>query len=175
MIEINDEIVIEKDPAIVWGLLTNISNWGRWTRVVKHSAIYGPLKPGTSIKCIAGQWDFEGHIGAIDPDNNIVLEGKSVGIKISMSWIFSVVASGTNVSIEAKIDGWLSGLFTQRIKNAFEDSIRTWLNSLKATAERGNMQIEKPTIESNSVPLDNRTIQFTDSLSLLFRRKKSGN
>jgi hypothetical protein len=175
MIEICHQSRIESEPEIIWGYLTNVSNWGRWARVIKHAAIYGPLAPGTAFKCIAGKWDFDGKIEAVESNKSISISGKSIGLTISIAWIMLPAASATEVSTHTKIDGWFMKLFESKIRDGFDESIQIWLNSLKIAAEQGKMLPEAENDDGDSDSVDNRTIQFTDSLSLLFRRKKSGN
>ena len=173
MIEISEEIIVEKDPAEVWDLLTNISNWGRWTRVMKHSAVYGPLTPGTAFKCIAGKWDFEGKIGILEFGKSIDFEAKSIGLKIAMRWEFSSCSKGTKVAVEAVIEGWIPRFFARRVQTAVRDSIFTWLYSLKTTAERGNIQSGKTAKTTLSQSTNRRKIQITGPLSFLFKPKDS--
>jgi hypothetical protein len=175
MIEIGHQIRIESEPQIIWGYLANISNWGRWARVIKHAAIYGPPIAGTNFKCIAGNWDFEGKIGAVESNKSISFTGKTIGLTISISWIILPAATATEVSTHTKIDGWFAKLFAARVKDGFDESIRIWLNSLKIASEQGKMLPEEEIDDDDSDSVDNRTIQFTDSLSLLFHRKKSRN
>jgi|WetSurMetagenome_2_1015567.scaffolds.fasta_scaffold32977_2 hypothetical protein len=174
MIEIGHQIRIESEPQIIWGYLANVSNWGRWARVIKHAAIYGPVAPGTEFKCIAGKWDFDGKIGAAEANKSISFTGRSIGLNISIAWIILPAANATEVSTHTKIDGWFAKLFASKIRDGFDESIRIWLNSLKIAAEQGKMLPVEEIDDDDSDTVDNRTIQFTDSLSLLFRRKKSG-
>jgi hypothetical protein len=175
MIEIGHQIRIESEPQIIWGYLTNFSNWGRWARVIKHAATYGPVAPGTEFKCIAGKWDFNGKIGAVESNKSISFSGKSIGLTISIAWIILPAPTATEVSTHTKIDGWFTWLFKSKLRDGFDESIRIWLNSLKIAAEQGKMLHDVEKDDGDSDIIDNRTIQFTDSLSLLFRRKKSGN
>ena len=171
MIELNHQITIDKTRDEVWAFFTNISYWGRWSRVIRHAAIYGPLQAGTLLKCIAGKWDFSGEINTVESNSHLSFEAKCSGIRITMLWSFSDSESGAEIAVKSSIYGWLTKLFSARIRDGFDDSIRIWLNSLKLAIEQGRLLPEEEK-DDDSDDTDRRTVQFTDSLSLLINRKK---
>ena len=57
-LHITDSIIINKDLKLVWDILSNINNWGRWNPSIDHAVIYGQLKKGTSFRCNSGICEF---------------------------------------------------------------------------------------------------------------------
>ncbi len=142
-IEIRDEIQIAKDPQFIWGILTDINSWRRWSGVVDRAVMYGPVKAGTAFKCLADQWDFDCIIVAAIPGEKFHCRGNTIGLEIGLRWQLSGASDGTQVLLAADIDGWMMHLIKGRIKREFEGAVFTWLNALKNYAERGSIRDDR--------------------------------
>ncbi len=166
-IEVRDEIQIAKDRTQIWTLLTEISSWNRWAKVVKHAAVYGPIKAGTEFKFISGKWDFDGAIIEVAPQESLVLDARSVGLHLRFSWMLAQRADGINVSANIAASGWIATLLKRRVSINLEDDLFSWLYALKTTAERGDRQ-EATAIQGLAKPRRNR--HLSGPLGFLFRK-----
>lgn len=166
---VKDEIMISKDRAKIWTLLTDISSWSRWSRIIKRAAIYGPLKPGTEFKCIAGDWDFDGVISKVTPQENFVLNGKSIGLRLHIVWEIHEQEKSTKVTAAITPSGWIASIFKRKTKKSLEDNLFTWLYALKTTVERGEKP-EEPSRPGLSKP--KRRFALPGPLNFLFKRRE---
>jgi hypothetical protein len=170
IIIIEDKILIAKDPATIWGLLTDISRWSRWTRLIKQVAVYGPVKSGTEFKCLVGKWDLDGAIVEVDPEKRFVFDARSIGLHLRFSWEITGQGDESRVSSEIDVSGWMPFIFKKRARQELEDTLFRWLYALKTTLERG----EKAAMFSEqSITKPKKRRALSGPLSFLFKKKDS--
>ncbi len=169
---ISDSIIISQKPNVIWTLITNISNWSRWSPAINHAAIYGPFETNTRFKCISGKWEFECYIAEVDPDKIFTFNAKAIGLVLTMTWQLSSESNGIKVTATVSPSGWIAALFRNRVNKNLENAIHSWLSSLKARAERG--EAIKLRAEGNYEELAERPGSiFTTPFTFLSDLKKS--
>jgi hypothetical protein len=166
LVVVKDEIVISREPALVWNLITDISRWSRLNRLIKHAAVYGPLEPGTEFKFLSGKWEFDAAIIEVKPQSRFVFDAKSVGLRLRFEWGITEQAGGAKVNASIAALGWIAFFFKSKTKRTLEDDLFTWLYVLKTTLERGEKP-EKP--EEYSFTKPHRKRAGLGPLSFLFK------
>jgi len=169
---IRDEITVKKDPQAIWHILTDIAGWGRWTRVISHAAVYGPLMRGTEFKCIAGKWDFACFIEQIETGRVFACRGKSIGLNLSVNWELTGDAISTRVRASAEFSGWIVRLFGKQIGQSIKDSLFTWLYALKTRAERGEQKSDHSRQSGDLKQHFPRKVSLTNPFNALLRRSR---
>ena len=167
---IRSDIVIDKEAGAIWKLLTDINYWGRWSPIIDHAVIYGPLRAGTIFKCSSGRWEFDCKIMNVASENSLALSGKTIGLFITMTWQLEKFASATKVTAVIETSGWIAAFFKTRQIIFLDQSLRRWLSSLKIQAERG-MTITFRQDEEEEV-VERRGTVFTAPFSFLSGLKK---
>jgi uncharacterized protein YndB with AHSA1/START domain len=161
MIELREEIEINKDAETVWKTLTDINSWRLWSLVIDRAVIYGKLCPETEFKCRAGQWDFIGTILEVAPQSRFKCRGHAVGLDVDFTWDLTRSPDGERVILTASIGGWFTRLLRRRFEKGFAESIYAWLYSLKTSLERGpeapreNEDKRKPRFSKKKISLVN--------------------
>ena len=168
---ITDSIIINKDLKLVWDILSNINNWGRWNPSIDHAVIYGQLKKGTSFRCNSGICEFDCEILGIESEQKILFKGKTIGLTLILAWLLELGSSGTKVIVSLDASGLMARIFGKRLANYFEFMLHRWLTSLKAQAERGAAVVDDNNADDESP--DRQGAVFTTPFSFLSDLKKS--
>jgi hypothetical protein len=169
---LSDNIQIEKDIDSTWRLLTDISNWSRWAKVIDHAAIYGSYQVGTQFKCVSDKWDFDSTISSWSPHSGFACKGKSIGLNLLISWTLSSDDKATKVTWSISASGPLISIFRRRFKEAISDSMFTWMYSLKTHLERGDKKNEPQKIPGLSSQKALKKMSFSNPFGLAFDRKR---
>jgi hypothetical protein len=170
-IVIKDEIAITKVRAAIWSLLTDISRWSRWNRLIKRAAVYGPVKPGTEFKFLSGKWDFDGIINEAIPNSIFVIKCNSIGLRLRISWEILEQINGAKVAVNVAVSGWIVSLFKHKVRQTLTDDLFTLLYSLKTTLERG----EKSELShEHGISKQRKKRHISGPLGFLFRQNKDG-
>lgn len=170
MEKIEKSIEIEKDAAIVWKTLTEISSYRSWNPVVSHAAIYGPVEPGTGIKILAGNWDFEFTITKVHAPREFKLLGSSIGINLKLLFSIDFQDGKSLVRANARVGGWINTLFKKRVGSEVEDALEIFLNSLKNRASGGgSYEIEREDSRNNKP--DNDRISMPTPFNLIYKTR----
>jgi hypothetical protein len=165
-INIKDVIIIAKNQAAIWKILTDINSWRLWSGVIDRAVIYGQVKPGTSFKCLADKWDFDCVIAEVISEAKFHCRGKTIGLDVVFQWELSGAEEETRVLLAAEIDGWMARFFGKRIRGGFEDAIFTWLYMLKSYSERGTPRSDDSRMARVSRRLSKRVFSYIHPFDL---------
>lgn len=131
-----DEIVVAAPIGTVWDLLTTIENWPRWNRDITNARFGLPLAAGSVFHWdAAGLAGIDSTIGEVIFQRRIAWSGPSQGVMGIHVWHFTPVAEGVLVQTE---ESWAGEPITRQVsvmQQALNQSIRSWLESLKREAE----------------------------------------
>jgi hypothetical protein len=172
LIVVKDEISISAPSTKIWKRLTDINSWGQWTHLIRHSAVYGSLSSKTEFKCNIGKWDFIGVITEVEVERRFAAHGRTIGLKLDITWVLKPSQSFTMVSSSIEASGWIARIFKSRTEQTLKDYLFSWLYSLKTSSERG----ETPQIKKHVLtrPLDSKTT-FLGPLSFFLKGSKEKN
>lgn len=122
---------IEADPSIIYGLLTNASDYPRWNSTIV--SIDGDIKKGEKIKLVSTldpSRTFKIKVKEMVTDQKLVL-GDAMGTRI---YTLQKNDSGTSFNLHEKIGGFMFPLFANKIP-PFDESFEQFTADLKKEAE----------------------------------------
>lgn len=122
---------IQAEPAIVWALLTNASDFARWNSTIV--SIQGDIRPGSSIQLKSTLDEkrlFTLKIKEFEPQKRLVW-GDSMGNRV---YTLENAGNATHFSMTEKIGGPLFPLFAGMIPS-FDVSFEQFAADLKREAE----------------------------------------
>ena len=130
--ETSVNILIEADPAIIWTLLTNASDFPRWNSTV--ISIEGDIRKGQQIKLKSSldpKRTFSLKVKEFEPEKRLVW-GDALGSRVYT--IEKARGDGIVFTMTEKIGGPLFPLFAKHIP-PFDESFERFAADLKAEAE----------------------------------------
>lgn len=122
---------IDADPSIIWGLLTNPSDYSRWNSTV--ISIDGEIKKGEKIKLkstLDSSRTFKLKVKEFIPNQKLVW-GDSLGKRV---YTLQKTTEGTLFTMTEKIGGFMFPLFANKIPS-FDESFEQFTANLKEEAE----------------------------------------
>jgi uncharacterized protein YndB with AHSA1/START domain len=131
-----DEIAIAAAPERVWELFTDVNAWPEWQSEISSGSLDGPLALGSTIIWSTAGLEIASTVGEFIPGERIVWSGLARGIMGIHVWTFAPADGGTLVHTEESWDGASVRPQIGVMQPALDRSIRFWLESLKAAAER---------------------------------------
>jgi len=130
-----DAIVIAAPLSTVWNLLTDIAAWPEWQQDINRASLEGPLAAGAVFHWSTAGLDIASTIGALVPQERIGWSGLAQGIMGVHMWRLTPVQNGVRVQTEESWDGEPARRERERMQQALDQSIRSWLEQLKIAAE----------------------------------------
>jgi uncharacterized protein YndB with AHSA1/START domain len=121
----------------VWALMTQINQWPQWNHNVDTSTIKGEFAIGSVFEWKSGV-SITSTLTEIYPMKHIAWTGVAFGTHAKHSWTFDEADGVVTVSTEETLDGWLPKLMPDTMQKNLDESLSSWLASLKAAAENGN-------------------------------------
>ena len=132
-----DEIVIAAPVSTVWNLLTDFAAWPRWNKDITRAEFDAPIAVGSVFHWdTAGLSGIDSTIGEVIPQRRIAWSGPSHGIMGTHVWHFTPVAEGVHIQTEESWDGEPITRQVSVMQQALDNSLRSWLESLKRESER---------------------------------------
>jgi hypothetical protein len=131
------EIFIQAQPQAVWKIHTDINSWSRWQPGIASSRLDGPLTAGAVFRWKPGGMTINSTIEVLEPDQRIGWTGTAIGTQARHIWTLKPHKDGTLLTTEESMDGWLTGILKVVMPRFLDESLDTWLKSLKKQAETG--------------------------------------
>ena len=131
-----DEIVIAAGLDTVWNLLTDIAAWPDWQHEIDRASLDTPLGVGAIF-----HWSMAGRaitstVTDLIPHERIAWSGSVDGMVDIHVWRFMPVKDGgVRVQTEESWNGEPVRLDRESMQRVLDQSIRSWLESLKRRAE----------------------------------------
>jgi len=130
-----DEIVIAAPLSTVWKVLTDIAAWPEWQQDISRASLEGPLAAGVVFHWSTAGLDIASTVGELVPLERIGWSGPAQGIMGVHVWRLTPVQNGVRVQTEESWDGEGVQRERDRLQQALDQSIRSWLERLKLAAE----------------------------------------
>ncbi|BBC98672.1 SRPBCC family protein [Streptomyces griseofuscus] len=130
--------VIDAPLERIWALHTDIDTWARWNADVDQAELDGPLLPGNSFRWKTHGLDITSTIREIVPGRRLVWGGPTNGIEGVHVWTFEQTGSQVTVHTEESWSGAPVDAAADQLHQALQQSLTTWLASLKARAEQSD-------------------------------------
>jgi len=129
------EVFIQASPEVVWEIHTAIDDWPRWHPGVDTARLEGPLAAGSAFRWKSGGLSIASTLQVVEPNQRIGWTGRALGTRASQVWMFEAQGDGTMLRTEESMQGWLVGILKLLMPGFLEESLDTWLESLKREAE----------------------------------------
>lgn len=129
------KIFIQALPQVVWKIHSDIHSWSQWQPAIASSKMEGSLTPGAVFEWKPGGITITSTIEILDPDERIGWSGTAIGTQARHIWTLKPYKDGTLVTTEESMDGWLARILKVVMPKFLDESLSTWLNSLKKRAE----------------------------------------
>ena len=133
---VSAEVEIEADIETVWELLFSIDHWPEWNADVRSATLYGAVAPGSIFVWRAGPMTITSTISQVNRPRLLAWTGRSLGI--AATHILNMESDGEVVLVrtEESWEGPFPLLFGWLAKKLLQGSIESWLQQLKAAAEK---------------------------------------
>jgi hypothetical protein len=129
------EVFIQAQPQIVWKIHTDINSWSQWQPGIASSKLNGSLTRGAIFEWKPGGMTITSTIEIVEPEERIGWSGMAMGTRARHIWMLKPYRNGTLVTTEESMDGWLAKILKMVMPRFLDESLNTWLNSLKKHAE----------------------------------------
>ena len=133
---VREQIHIDASVAEVWRLHTDINGWTGWRKDVSVARLDGPFTTGAVFNWETGGLAIDSTIHAVDPERRTVWGGPAAGIEGLHVWTFTHDGGGTHVTTEESWSGPPVDADPERARTMLAASIKVWLDSLAAAAQR---------------------------------------
>jgi uncharacterized protein YndB with AHSA1/START domain len=130
------EIDIAAPREAVWRLHTDIIAWPTWQKDITDAALELPLAAGTSFSWATYGMAITSTVYAIDEGFRILWGGTANGITGIHEWTFADTPTGVHVTTTESFAGEPVAADVANMQALLDQSLRSWLEQLKATAER---------------------------------------
>ncbi|MFF9184237.1 SRPBCC family protein [Streptomyces misionensis] len=128
--------VIDAPLERIWALHTDIDAWDQWNADVDQSKLDGPLLPGNSFHWKTHGLDITSTVREIVPGQRLVWGGPANGIEGVHVWTFEQTGSQVTVHTEESWSGAPVDAAAEQLGQALQQSLTSWLASLKSRAEQ---------------------------------------
>jgi hypothetical protein len=129
-------VFIQAPPQVVWKIQTDINNWSRWQPDITASSLDSSLIVGSVFRWKSGRLNVTSTIQVISPSQEMGWIGRALGAHAEHVWRLTPQDSGTLVTTEESMEGWPIRLMKFINPKFLDDSLDTWLHSLKTQAEK---------------------------------------
>lgn len=135
-VQTTKKIVINASPEKVWTIMSQIDHWAEWHKDVQSPKLKGAFQAGSPFDWKSGGLIIHSTIHTAVPYTRIGWSGKAFGAFAIHNWSFTQIGDHTEVRVEESMEGWLVSLMRSKFQRGLEQSLETWMNNLKAEAER---------------------------------------
>ncbi len=136
VLKTSKEIEIHAPLNVVWAIHVDINSWKKWHPDISEALLKGNLKSGSTFDWKSGGYKLKSTIMEVVENKIIGWEGVGFGASAIHVWEFSSLENGnTLVSTHESMDGWMVKLFKGMMRKKLNDSLDTWLSSLKLQVE----------------------------------------
>jgi uncharacterized protein YndB with AHSA1/START domain len=130
-----DEIVIQAPIQAIWDIQTDVRAWPSWQPEVARTHSDGPLEVGSVFRWQTAGLDITSTVHEVEPPTRIAWGGPAQGIVAAHVWTLEQRARGVLVHTEESWEGEPVRAQVDALQSALDAALRSWLESLKHTAE----------------------------------------
>ena len=129
------ELVIGASPEALWQTVADIDGWPSWMEEMTSARLNGRLEVGTSFDLKNLGMDVRSTLWLIEAYSKLGWVGSVYGVESAVIWTFHGTDTGTLVSVDESLDGFLVQLYFNSDQCKAEIGKR--LAQLKRFAEGG--------------------------------------
>lgn len=131
-----NEILIHATPAQVWSVLTDINRWVEWNEKISRAHIAGPVAVNAGFDWTVNGARIKSVLHTVQTDRAFGWSGTTFGGSAIHNWYLEQHRDGTLVKVEESMEGWLVGLFKNKMNRDLTRDMQYWLEALKNQSER---------------------------------------
>lgn len=130
------EILIHASPAQVWSVLTNINHWPAWNPNIKAAKLDGEAMVGASFHWKVKGASIRSILHTVNGQVAFGWSGTTFGGSAIHNWYLETHNGHTLVRVEESMEGWLVGLFKNKMNRDLATDMFFWLEKLKEASEK---------------------------------------
>jgi hypothetical protein len=135
------DIVISATLDTVWSVLTDIRRWPEWQPDIAFARLDNSMAVGAVIRWKARGFSIKSRIQEYEPKRRIGWTGEATGMQAVHIWSLEANDTGTRVTTEESLSGWIPRLLKIVNPSFLEKSLTGSLQVLKSQAEKQQGQI----------------------------------
>lgn len=128
-------IRIEAPIDRVWQLHIDVNGWTGWQTDIDTAHADGPLRPGATFHWTTAGLSIASTVYAVDAPHRVLWGGPAHGITGVHEWTFVADGDATVVRTAESWDGEPVRADPDNLRTALDDSLASWLEHLRKTAE----------------------------------------
>ena len=132
----NLHIDIDAPCDTVWRLHTDVNAWPSWQTDITEARLDQPLAEGASFDWSTYGMAITSTVYALDEGSRILWGGEGNGIAGIHEWTFTDMPNGVRVTTTESFAGDPVEADTATMQALLDQSLQSWLERLKATAEQ---------------------------------------
>lgn len=131
-VQVGSGVIVAATPAQVWGVLTDLDQWGAWNPKVTKLAAGPGLNAGTSITYNWEEREVKASIEDVKEASLLQWRGARSGGDVTLKWLIIPVPAGSSVNLFAILK---PGAGATPQANALNE-VQVWLDAIKAETEK---------------------------------------
>jgi len=132
----SNQIQIQASPEKVWAVLADINHWPKWNEKITKAKLEAMLDVGAKFRWKINGAVINSTLHTVKPNSAIGWSGTTFGGSAIHNWYLERNDGGTLVKVEESMEGWLIGLFKNKMNKALEKDMQYWLEVLKRESEK---------------------------------------
>jgi uncharacterized protein YndB with AHSA1/START domain len=133
---VDHKISVDAPREAVWRLHTDINAWPSWQGEITEAALAGNLEPGASFTWSTYGMTITSTVYAIEEGSRILWGGNANGITGIHEWTFTDTPRGVQVTTTESFAGEPVLADVANMRALLDGSLQSWLQQLKAAAEK---------------------------------------
>ncbi len=132
----SNQILIQASPEKVWSVLTGINNWVNWNEKITRAQLEGAPVAGAKFSWKVNGANIRSTLHTVNPNNTFGWSGTTFGGSAIHNWYLESKNGATLVKVEESMEGWLVGLFKNKMNKDLQRDMLYWLEALKQESEK---------------------------------------
>jgi hypothetical protein len=129
------DIDIDAPRDVVWKLHTGVGAWPTWQTDITDSELERPLAPGVFFRWTTAGMTITSTVYSLTEGSRILWGGTVNGITGIHEWAFSDIPDGVHVATSESFSGAPVEADAENMQHLLEESLTSWLQKMKETAE----------------------------------------
>lgn len=131
-----NQILIQATPEAVWKVLTDINHWTAWNEKISKAQINAPISKEVQFLWTVNGAKIKSTLHTVEPHKTFGWSGTTFGGSAIHNWYLENQNGATLVKVEESMEGWLVGLFKNKMNKDLANDMWFWLESLKRKCEQ---------------------------------------
>lgn len=131
-----NEIFIQANVEKVWSVLTNINNWTKWNASITKAELKEKPSVGANFTWTVNGAKIKSVLHTVDTNRAFGWSGVTFGGSAIHNWYLEQQENGVLVKVEESMQGWLVGLFKNKMNKDLAKDMQLWLEQLKKESEK---------------------------------------